>query len=388
MRRTTLRLLVVSLAVVGLLPALAVVFGLSLRQALPPSPPPDAAQTSPVEGLDLECVAPRPETVDDLNTWINRGTSVGGDAGADVGASVELSDGRSLWVFGDTVRSKGAPGPSFVRNSMLVVDEDCIRSVSTPDAGAVIPDAADGTAYWPISIDHIADDGGDRVAVGLFRIKAFGEGAWDFTVLGTSLAEFWVPTGGSPSLVKVADIGGPASDATPTWGVAVALDKPWIHLYGTSHTEGESGWALHVARTRLAHLLNPAQWQYWDGARWGDDGDRTSPVIPGDGGVSRVLSVFQRDDRWYAVSKRDDFLGSDLVIWKGDSPHGPFVATPAVQKIPSTPDQLQYMALAHPHLLPQPGTIVVSWSRNGGGLDDIRADPTRYRPVFARVPLP
>ena len=101
-----------------------------------------------------------------------------------------------------------------------------------------------------------------------------------------------------------------------------------------------------------------------------------------------MLSVFRRDDDWYVVSKRNDFLGTDLVIWKGDRPQGPFVAGPAVRKIPSTPDHLQYMALAHPHLHPRPGTVVVSWSRNGGELAEIRADPTRYRPVFARVPLP
>ena len=46
------------------------------------------------------------------------------------------------------------------------------------------------------------------------------------------------------------------------------------------------------------------------------------------------------------------------------------------------------MPLAHPWLLPQPGTVVVSYSRNFVDLDQVCAVPSRYRPNFLRVVLP
>jgi hypothetical protein len=61
-------------------------------------------------------------------------------------------------------------------------------------------------------------------------------------------------------------------------------------------------------------------------------------LIPAVRGVSQTLSVFQGGDRWYAVSKRDDYLGTDLVIWTAPSPTGPFRATPPVARIPPDRD--------------------------------------------------
>ncbi len=383
--RSTLRIIVVLMATALALPLAFLTLGHTVRDALhPPTPAaPDAA------GLSLACVGGVPTNVDDLNTWIDTARNVGGFVGADVGASVELSDGRSLWVFGDSLRSASAPGPAMVHNSMLLVDDACIRLVGTPDLGAVVPDAADGSGYWPVSIDHLAVPGGDRVAVGLFKVRFHGTGMWDFEVAGSAVAVFEVPTGGTPELLEVRDVADHVTDDRPAWGVSVAVVDDWVHLYGTARpTPTSTGWSLHVARTRVDDLTEPDEWQYWNGRNWHGGPADAAAVIPAEHGVSRVLSVFRRDGAWYAVSKRDDFIGTDLVIWKGSSPHGPFEAFPPVLQIPSTSDRLRYMALAHPHLLPEPGSVVVSWSRNGGDLAAIRSDPTRYRPVFARVPLP
>ena len=108
------------------------------------------------------------------------------------------------------------------------------------------------------------------------------------------------------------------------------------------------------------------------------------------GGVSQILSVFERDGSWYAVSKRDEFLGKDLVIWKAPSPTGPFTPSAPLAEIPSDPKGgvIRYMPLAHPGLLARPGKILVSYSRNVADLDKLAKDPTLYRPRFLEVPLP
>ena len=106
--------------------------------------------------------------------------------------------------------------------------------------------------------------------------------------------------------------------------------------------------------------------------------------------MSQTLSVFSRKGRWYAVSKRDEFLGSDLVIWSAPSPTGPFDSGTVVGKLPTDlkTGQLRYMPLAHPDLIPDPTTVLVSYSRNNTDVKKVENDPFLYRPQFVRVTLP
>jgi hypothetical protein len=46
------------------------------------------------------------------------------------------------------------------------------------------------------------------------------------------------------------------------------------------------------------------------------------------------------------------------------------------------------MPLAHPDLLPEEGSVVVSYSRNVTDLKRLLTQPTLYRPRFLRVQLP
>ena len=315
--------------------------------------------------------------------------------GADVGADVRLQDGRRLWVFGDTLRAASFPGQRFVRNSMLVFGPGCARSVLPADGGALIPDRADGVGYWPMSIARVERPGYDLVGVATQRVRAAAapDGPAAFDNLGPAMSVFVVPRGGTPQLVEQRDLGPDDPDPSrPEWGAAAVVRDGWVYLYGTARpdTPGVFGFALRVARTRPEQLLRQQAWRYWDGRRWQADPDRASDLVPARGGVSQTLSVFPRGDRWYALSKRDEFLGSDLVVWSAPSPTGPFDGGTTVARIPSevAAGRLRYMPLAHPDLLPAPGSVVVSYSRNDTDVRAVEADPFRYRPEFLRVPLP
>lgn len=106
--------------------------------------------------------------------------------------------------------------------------------------------------------------------------------------------------------------------------------------------------------------------------------------------MSQTLSVWPQDGRWYVLSKQDEFLGRQVVVWLGDSPVGPFGPPRAVADLPCDPStgELRYMPLAHPGLLPESGTVVVSYSRNFLDMAEVCAAPSRYRPYFIRVALP
>ena len=83
---------------------------------------------------------------------------------------------------------------------------------------------------------------------------------------------------------------------------------------------------------------------------------------------------------------------SATTSWRGrrPAPWGPFDGGTTVATLPSDPvhGRLRYMPLAHPDLLPRPGTVVVSYSRNSTGLGRIAENPFLYRPWFLRVSAP
>jgi hypothetical protein len=315
--------------------------------------------------------------------------------GADVGADVLLQDGRRLWVFGDTLRAANFDGQRFVRNSMLVFDDRCARVVTPADRGALVPDRGDGVGYWPMSIGKIERPGYDLVGVGMQRVRAAAapDGPQAFENLGPATALFVVARGKSPQLLEVHDVGPDSTDTSrPAWGAATAVAGDWVYLYGTARTNQPLvfGFSLRVARVRADDILDSSKWRYWDGRRWQRRAGRAKVLIPAQGGVSQTLSVFERDGRWYAVSKRDEFLGTDLVVWSAPSPTGPFTAGTPVAEIPSDVDAgtLRYMPLAHPDLLPEKGSVIVSYSQNESDVSKIVKDPFLYRPRFLRVPLP
>ena len=335
----------------------------------------------------------RVRSVDDLNRITTRLRASPAFQGGDVGADVRLQDGRRLWVFGDTLRSADFDGRRFVRNSMLVAGSDCLRVVLPADHGALIPDRRDGVGYWPMSLGRTQMPGYDLISVATQRVRTTGNGPFSFETLGPSIAVFVVPRGGTPQLMAHRDIGADTVDrSSPTWGAATVVHDGWTYLYGTANPGEENvfGFSLRVARARSEHLLEQDTWWYWDGEEWTRDAARAVELIPARGGVSQTLSVFESDGTWDALSKRDEFLGTDLAVWTAPAPTGPFDGGRTVAKLPSdaVTGELRYMPLAHPDLLPEKGTVVVSYSRNTVDTASVVKNPLLYRPRFLRVELP
>ena len=352
------------------------------------------AQTPAVRGADeTQCLPTGPlDSVDALNRFAQ--TVRGGSQflGGDVGTDVLLQDGRRLWVFGDTLRSDDFSGQHFVRNSALVFTAHCAQVVLPADHGALIPDRADGVGYWPMSIAKVRYTGYDLIGVAAQRVHKTGNGTFDFQNLGPAMAIFIVPRGKAPQLILERDIGKDDPSTTrPTWGASMASYGGWVYLYGTARPKtGSFGYSLRVARLRPNDFLDQSRWRYWDGKSWQPNASRAKVLIPAVGGVSQTLSVFTKNGRWYALSKRDEFLGNDLVVWTAPGPAGPFTAAVTLAEIPSdiATGELRYMPLAHPDLLPEPTSIIVSYSRNNTDIGKVKNDPFLYRPSFLRVTLP
>ena len=371
----------------------AVALGVVLWRATDDESPGSADVSAPsTECLDM---GGQIDTVEQLDKFARTVRGSAAFAGGDVGASTQLQDGRQLFVFGDTLRNDEFQGDKFVRNSMLVVSKQCGQVVLPEDGGAIIPNRSDGVGYWPMSVVRIEFQTFDLIGISAQRVRSTDDkdaGVFAFEILGPSLATFVVPRGQTPQLVDQVDIGPDKADPSrPMWGAATAYDAPWVYVYGTARPADATvgGFALRVARVRPADVLRTDEWRYWDGRSWQRDASKAAVLIPNEGGVSQTLSVFQQGKRWYAVSKRDEVLGTDLTLWRAPSPTGPFKVLDVAAEIPSdaATGTLRYLPLAHPELLPEPGTVVVSYSQNNTDFQAVEDDPRIYRPRFLRVSL-
>jgi hypothetical protein len=306
---------------------------------------------------------------------------------------VRLEGDRSIWLFADTLRRTTSGPPGLVRNSMLLFTPGCVRLVDPGHGGAIIPDRDDRVGYWPMSAWSTPSPVGTTVYVMAQRVEVLTDDVLGMRTLGPAVAVFDVPSDGDPRLVMRHDLGDDdASSTSPTWGAAAALHEGWLYLYGTSSRDlaGFHGFALRVARVRPRHLLDRSRWRFWDGLSWQGDPERAAPLIDEVGGVSQTLSVWHQDGRWYVLSKQDEVLGTAVAVWPGAGPTGPFGPPQVVAELVSdhATGELRYMPLAHPGLLPEPGTVVVSYSRNYVDFDEVLAHPSHYRPYFLRVTLP
>ena len=349
----------------------------------------DAPPPSRQSVVDCQRVEPHAD-LEAMAADFARAPSVIGLTGGDMAVDTVLTGGDHLMAFGDSLLDTSATQETSVRNALLAFAGDRACLVLGPRGSAFVPDRIDGVGYWPTSLVEVGPD--STVALFLQRVAERGDG--QFANLGPSLAEVHVDSDGIPHAAGVQDIGSDdASRQRIGWGAASwPADDGYVYVYGTANPERDFvfGWSLHVARTTPDQIFDTDSWEYWTGNGWSADEASAVAVIPAVGGVEPTLSVFAEGGTWYAVSKRDGYLGSDVVIRSAPSPTGPFTAGEVVATRPSYPEAgiLAYAALAHPALFPEPGTIVLSVSRNSTDSDAVSADPTLYRPEFFRVPLP
>ncbi|WP_406830722.1 DUF4185 domain-containing protein [Pedococcus sp. KACC 23699] len=308
----------------------------------------------------------------------------------DIGASTRLPDGRIVWVFGDTVRATGVT-PRIVANSMLVTSGLCTSQVETRDRGPVIPDRAEGSVHWPMSIATLARGRQTLLVVISARIRRGSSGAFDFTYLGSSATVFDASGPGVPQLRSQLDITPDSPDpGQVNWGSAMTVQGSWIYVYGTRLPNSTSfGRALYVARAPAAEARDRGTWRFWDGTRWSSAQEDAAAVLPAPGGVSQTLSVDVVDGRYVIVSKRDGDLGSTVYSWTSASPTGPWAPRRGVRAQFQDPSgQLRYAPLAHPGIRLADGRLLISISRNTTDFGRLLSEPTLGRPVFAEIDRP
>lgn len=359
----------------------------ALRAGLETEPSGSAA-TETWPQLQPECPDPPAQqprtTVAELNSFVASMDLRYGQAG-DVGATGLLSDGRIVFVFGDTLRAPDVT-PNVVANSMLVLSGECVSQLLVRTHGPIIADRSDGVVYWPTTLAVLPGEEEDRIVVFTSRIRRHGGGALNFTYLGSGATLFTVSRGGVPEVGRTLDVTPDDEDFRQiNWGGAAVVSSRWLYVYGTQ--QAGIGRTLYVARTPVAAPTDRSRWQFWAGSRWQGAVAAAVPVLAdGDRGVSQALSADVVDGHFVLVSKGGGDLGDRIFSWSSDAPTGPWT----VRRGPSArfkddDGNLTYAPMAHPEIPLENGKLLVSVSRNPDELTDLVANPRLGRPWFTQI---
>jgi hypothetical protein len=199
---------------------------------------PIAAKTVAAKTVVTRCPLPTPRTAAGFERlWATVPDAQWG--GGDVGLSVQISDGRSVWLFGDSWRPGAVDGAHLVHSAALVQDAGCV--VAANGGRQLFPDDTDGAYYW-IHDAHELDGG--RISVRARGVLSTGgRGPWAFRDAGFwRTRTFRVTAAGNLALTsagpRVAGVAPAAGRFFTAAGVATSRPDPQHFFYSRrSHPE-------------------------------------------------------------------------------------------------------------------------------------------------------
>ncbi|MBR9980522.1 MAG: DUF5005 domain-containing protein, partial [Desulfatitalea sp.] len=305
----------------------------------------------------------------------------GGWSGGDGTLSIPLPDGRTVWLFGDSLLGAVAPDRSrasdapFVRNCLVVQSGfDLQTHCRDANGGAVdtFPSGTPAAWYWPAHGLTVAD----RLLVFLHRFESTGPELWQWRWTGNALARFSLPE------LHLERITAAPSANGILYGVTVLEHPPWVYIFGTDDRPFPQ--QAHLARVASGRIDGP--WHYFDGRQWSGDPAASVPILSG---VSTQYAVLAARDAFYlfTMDGREPF-SHWLVAYRAHQPWGPWHGPLPLYPAPSDEGRVAvYNPFVHPQFTDN-GRVLVSYNRNP--IDDPDAlyrDADLYRPRFVWVDL-
>lgn len=315
---------------------------------------------------------------DDLFTRFGPGWT-----GGDSTYSVELPDGRTLWLFSDTflghvnpsrTRPRGVP---IINNSLVVQDGEDMRTltglIGSLEVAYFAPED-DDSWYW--LYDATVEE--DKLRVFLIRFERTGdEGIWGFRWVDNSVATVSLPD------LELQGIMPLPSNHGVSWGAALLEEDDWTYVYGNEDLGDDK--YMHLARVPKGRVTEPEAWEYatGDGTWSADPADsaRLHEGVANEYSVSKVLGGYL-----LITMNALTPLSPEMLALRSCTPAGPFTEPVLLYVTPETDEGLvfTYNAHAHPHLSGD-NELLISYNVNAQNVAWLYADADLYRPRFVRV---
>lgn len=202
-------------------------------------------------------------------------------AGADVGFTFEHDD-KTYMVFGDTWGRDGVEGDDWRSNTMAIVEPDPLHGYIVTDAitdesgeaKELLPSLKQGEKEYTV-IPTGGVSVGDRMYLHYMSVRDWDKKWWGYKKP--------IPNG---SGIAYSDDDGQTwiKDETARWNgntpftqVVMVKFGDYVYMFGTP--AGRFG-AAKLLRVQNDHLLDPDEYEYWNGDGWSSDVNRAVEVVP------------------------------------------------------------------------------------------------------------
>lgn len=306
--------------------------------------------------------------------------------------SIDLNNGKSLWLFGDSYvdqydpETKTVPCLFVARNSALeigITNPEEQKTLVGTDSYSVFEVGQDRNYwFWP----GMGFVNNDTAFVFQSRLRNTGEGGmWGFEAIDSLyVAKIRIPT----MEITGYEYLGARNDISFNNGVI--NDGGFHYIYGIKNNG--FGNDLIVARFRDA---NPrATWEYYDGSGWSDEITNAQKIFAE---FTSSFYVFKLKNKYVLITTEFSVgcdQGKEIYTYTSDNPHGPFSNKTTVWTVDDLVNghyPFFYIAVAHPEYDNGKNELLITYSINGYGdcfdmCIDGRMDPNHYRPKAIRVP--
>ena len=317
----------------------------------------------------------------------------GGITGGDGSISIDLKDGRSLFMwgdsfFGDVINDKRAKDTKFViGNTFTIIDKNgqlkTLYSGTKENPLAFIEADQDGKSpvwYWP---GHGFVENG-ILHLFMSKFHKVGEGSFGFEYLCCDYFRLDVET------MKIIDKENfkAANENNVHYGHAVLPYKGEIYVYGT-RADAMGMAEVHVSK---AKLINDklVDFSYWDGAEWQTDARKSQRIAGITKSVSEQFNVVELEEKIALVSQDRSGNVKDIYSFIADKPEGPFGNEKLLYKVEESgfevDSMMTYNAMVHPQYR-KDGKVLMCYNVNTYSMTKLFEKASLYQPRFIWVPV-
>jgi hypothetical protein len=320
-------------------------------------------------------------------------------AAGDVATTIPLSDGRVLWLFGDSYIDQLDPSSGTVpclfdaRNSLLLQSTNDLMHPKTlsrfasRDKSFFRPPNAGKAEFWPCFWPGDGFQSGNTVYVYLSEMQNTPQGGmWGFKVIGQYWAKISFP---ELKVTGYAEL--PSFNGILFWCGFVQDEQTGLTYAFGDKKHGISS-DVYVARFPTA---NPeSNWTFWDGKNWSDNVTNAAIITKG---ASTSVNICKVKDRYLLITTAFSVAcdqGKEIYLSTSASPTGPFSPRKKIFTVDDTVDGHHpcfYSAVPHSEFINEDG-LLITYCINGyepcvPTCVKGRMNPDYYRPRAIRLPL-
>ena len=317
----------------------------------------------------------------------------------DVAATIPLSDGRVMWLFGDSYVDQFDPAGGTVpclfnaRNACLVQSTNDLMHPRTlchfesPNKSFFRPPGTGESDFWPCFWPAAGFQSGRNIYVYLTEIQKTPQGGmWGFRSIGQDWAKLSFPELKVTGYTELPSFNGISFGC----GFVRETNGGFTYAFGDRHHS--IGSDVFVARFPTA---NPeGNWTFWNGERW--DVNVTNAAVIATG-ASVSVNVCKVQARFLLVTTAFSVAcdqGREIYFATSDGPTGPFSPRQKIFTVDDAVDGHQpffYSAVPHPEFINSQG-LLITYCINGYApcvptCVNGRMNPDYYRPRAIRLPL-